>query len=102
LAEATLGRDQEVVKRSGTDEPIWVVIHLHGNNTRNLPVYLSLSQSSKNVMFFFLFFMLFLRQDWRTRGKNRFCLGPGGQGEGRLAQITYTHISKCKNNKIIF
>jgi hypothetical protein len=34
------GRElEEVVKRSGRDEPIWVVIHIiHSNNTRNLSV----------------------------------------------------------------
>jgi hypothetical protein len=28
LTEATMGGDQEVVKRSGRDEPMWVVIHM--------------------------------------------------------------------------
>jgi hypothetical protein len=27
--------DQEVVKKCGKDEPIWVVINVHGNNARN-------------------------------------------------------------------
>jgi hypothetical protein len=30
--------DGEVVKRYDKDEPIWVNTHMHGNNTRNLPV----------------------------------------------------------------
>jgi hypothetical protein len=39
---------------------------MHGNNTRKLPVQLSLSQISKNVMFFFLSFLFLLLQSWRT------------------------------------
>jgi hypothetical protein len=30
--------DQEVAKRSGRDEPLWVAIHVHGSNARNLSV----------------------------------------------------------------
>jgi hypothetical protein len=47
--------------------------------------------------------MFSLQQNWRTRGKNTFCLevedrGGGGWGEGGLTM--YTHVSKCKYNKI--
>jgi hypothetical protein len=28
LAEAAVGRDQKVVKKSGRDEPMWVTIHM--------------------------------------------------------------------------
>jgi hypothetical protein len=31
-------REQEVVKRSGRDEPAWFSIHVHGKNMRHLPV----------------------------------------------------------------
>jgi hypothetical protein len=44
----------KVVKKSGRDEPIWVVIHMHGSNVRKLSVYLSLSKGSKNAMSFLL------------------------------------------------
>jgi hypothetical protein len=30
--------EYEVVKRSSRDESIWIEIHMHGNNTKNLPV----------------------------------------------------------------
>jgi hypothetical protein len=44
----------------------------------------------------FLFLMFSLQQNWRTRGWNRFCseVGIG------VAQTMYTHVSKCKNDKI--
>jgi hypothetical protein len=61
---------------------------MHGNNTRNLPIFLLLS---------FMFF--FLLQNQGTRGQNRFCPEAAG-GLGGVAQIMYTHVSKCKNDKI--
>jgi hypothetical protein len=51
--------------------------------------------------------MFFLQQSWRTRGRNRSAerWGFGGKGRGGLlgvAQIIYTYVSKCKNDKIKF
>jgi ABC-type uncharacterized transport system YnjBCD permease subunit len=58
---------------------------MHGNNTRNLPIQLSLSQISKNAMFFLLPLMIFLQQNWR-REQVRFCLEARGRGWGRRAR----------------
>jgi hypothetical protein len=47
--------------------------------------------------------MFSLQQNWRTRGQNRFCLEVGagsGVGGGDVAQTMYSHVSKCKNDKI--
>jgi hypothetical protein len=42
--------------------------------------------------------MFFLQGNLRTRG---FCQEVAdGWGLGKVAQIMYTHVSKCKNNKI--
>jgi hypothetical protein len=37
-----------------------------------------------------------------TRGQKRFCPSAGGQKgeEGKVVQPMYTHLSKCKNDKI--
>jgi hypothetical protein len=55
--------------------------------------------------------MFFLQQNWRTRGRNMFCLEVGGVGEWgmegggiwgveeEVAQLC-THVNKCKNDKI--
>jgi hypothetical protein len=41
------------------------------------------------------------QQIQRGRGLNRFCLEAGGGGGiGEVAQTMYTHLSKCKNDKI--
>jgi hypothetical protein len=60
--------DQEVVKRSGRDEPCNTQVHV-----RNLSVELSLSQTSKTAMSSLLSLMFSLQQNWRIRGQNRFC-----------------------------
>jgi hypothetical protein len=41
--------------------------------------------------------MFFLQQNQTTRGQSRFCLE--GLGLGEVAQIMYTHVSTCKNDK---
>jgi hypothetical protein len=49
--------------------------------------------------------MFSLQQSQRKREWNRFCseAGVGGGGGGReVVQIMYTHVNKCKNDKIIF
>jgi hypothetical protein len=46
--------NQEVVKRSGRDEPMWVATYKCMEATRNLSVELSLSQTSKKATSFLL------------------------------------------------
>jgi hypothetical protein len=41
--------------------------------------------------------MFSLQQKQRTKGWNKFC-----RGGGKVAQIMYTHVNKCKNDKIKF
>jgi hypothetical protein len=61
-----------------------------------LPVYLSLFQTSKNVMFFFLSFIFFLLQNQRTGGWNRSCKGEDidtswrGEVEGKGGRMVNT------------
>jgi hypothetical protein len=44
--------------------------------------------------------MFSLQQNWKTRGKNRFCLERGDDGRRReVAQTMYMHVTTCKNNK---
>jgi hypothetical protein len=54
--------------------------HVHGNNARNLSVWLSLSQTSKNALFSLASFMFFLL----TKLENKWAdwvLSGGGWGE---------------------
>jgi hypothetical protein len=47
-------------------------------------------------MSFLLSLTFSLQQNWRRR-QNRFCPKVGGE---EVAQTIYTHVNKCKNNKI--
>jgi hypothetical protein len=73
---------------------MWVAIHMC------MEAMLGISQYSKNAMSFILSLMFPFQQNWRTRGQNRFCPDVGFWWVGAVAQIMYTHASKCKNNKI--
>jgi hypothetical protein len=44
-----MGSDQEVVKRSGRDEPVWVAIYKCMEATRGISLYSSLFQTSKTL-----------------------------------------------------
>jgi hypothetical protein len=70
-----MGRDQEVVKRSGRDEPMWVAIHMCMEATLGISLYRYLYlKLAKNAISFLLCFKFSLQQNQRTRGLNRFCL----------------------------
>jgi hypothetical protein len=85
------------VKRSGRDEPMWVVIHTYMEPMLEISLYLYFYlKLAKMLCFFSLSLIFFLQQNRRTRGWNRFCPEAGG-GE---KQIMYTHASKHKNDKI--
>jgi hypothetical protein len=51
---------------------------VHGSNVKNLSVYTSLSQISKNVKSFLLCLIFSLQQNWRS-GQNKFCLEMRGR-----------------------
>jgi hypothetical protein len=96
------------VKRSGRDEPIWVVIHMCMEAMLGISLYSDLYLQQKHCVLLIIA-MSSLQQNWR-RGQNRFSLeargfggvgGDGGQG-GEMVQTMYTHTNKLtKINKFI-
>jgi hypothetical protein len=71
---ATMGSNLGGRKKTRRDESIGIdKTHIHGNNTENLPVELSLSQTSKSAIFLFIIFFIFLLQNWRILRWNKFC-----------------------------
>jgi hypothetical protein len=84
---------QEVMKRSGRDEPIWVVIHMCMETTLGFCLYSYFYLKLAKM----LLFLLSLQQNQRIRGQNRFCPEVGGW---EVAQIMYMHVSKYKKDKI--
>jgi hypothetical protein len=72
-----------VAKRSSRDEPIWGVIHMHGNDTRNLSVEPSLSQASKNSVFLIISYVF-------SSTKSEEVLPGSGGGKGGGPNNIYT------------
>jgi hypothetical protein len=91
------------VKKSGRDEPFWIVIqNVHGSNARNISILLPLSQTSKTSMSFLLSHMFFPSTKLEKRaeqilpGSKGDGRGEGGGGvqEGEMAQTMYADMNK--------
>jgi hypothetical protein len=70
--------------------------YVYGNNTRNLPVYLSSSQTSEMPHFLIIFYVF---SSTKLENKRVEQVLPRGMVGGRrrgMAQIMYTHVSKWK------
>jgi hypothetical protein len=63
--------------------------------TQGISLYNYLHLKVAKMLFLLLSFMFCLQQYQRTRRQNRLC-----KGWGEVVQIMYTHVSKCKSNKI--
>jgi hypothetical protein len=74
------------------------VIYMPGNNTRKLPVYLSLSHTSKNIMFFFLFFSSTKSENRRAEqvlcGSGTVGRGMGGES-GQEDEYSANNVYTC-------
>jgi hypothetical protein len=80
------------VKRSGRDEPMWVVIHMCMEATLGISLYSYLYLKLAKMPSFLLSLMFSLQQNWRIRGQNRFYLEgwERAEGEGRSPNNVYT------------
>jgi hypothetical protein len=83
------------VKRSGRDEPIWVVIHICIVTTLGLSLYNYLYLKLAKTLCFSYYLLSFLfnkfgDQEVRTHSAWKWW---------RVVQIMYTHVGKCKNDK---
>jgi predicted nucleotide-binding protein (sugar kinase/HSP70/actin superfamily) len=73
--------------------------YVYGSNARNLPVWLFLSQTSKNAMFFLLIFYVF--SSIKLENKRAEQILPGSRGSvSKVAQRIDIHLITCKNDKI--
>jgi hypothetical protein len=96
------------VKRSGRDEPVWVVIHMCMEAMLGISVYTHLYLKFAKMLCLSYYFLCFLFNKigeesrkgsawkrgwgWGVREK-----GSRGQG-GEMAQTMYSHMNKCINN----
>jgi hypothetical protein len=86
---------------SDRDEQIWVVICMCMEATQRISLYSYLHLKLAKTLLYLLSYKFFLQQNQRTRGWNRYSLTYWGREE-KVAQIMYTHVSKCKNDQIKF
>jgi hypothetical protein len=94
------------VKRSGRDEPGWVVMYICMETTQGFSLYshLYLRLAKMSCFSYYLLCLLFYKigeQEDRTwKGESGGRRGGDGCAGEEVAQIIYTHVSKCKNDKI--
>jgi hypothetical protein len=91
------------VKRSGRDEPMWVVIHKYMEATLGISLYsyLYLKLAKTLCLSYYLLYFLFNKIGEEGRIGFAWKWGFGGVvGWGKVAQTMYTHVSKYKNDKI--
>jgi hypothetical protein len=74
--------DQGVLKRSGRDEPMWVIIQLCMEATLQISLYSCVYLKLAKMLSLLLSLMFSLEQNQRTRGWNRFCPEVGGGRKG--------------------
>jgi hypothetical protein len=101
MAEPTMERDQEVVKRSGRDEPAWVVLHMCMEAMLGISLYryLYLKLAKKICLSYYLLCFLFnkIREEGGTGSARKW----GGVGWGCVWGWTtvYPRVSKGKTDK---
>jgi hypothetical protein len=87
------------VKRSGRDEPMWVVIHKCMEAMLGISLYSYLYLKLTKTLCLSYYHLCFL---FNNRAKQVLpeTWGGGGRRSGKVTQTMYTHVSKCKNDKI--
>jgi hypothetical protein len=83
------------MKRSGRDEPMWVVIHMYMVATLRISLYSYFYLKLAKMLYFSYYHLCFLFNKIREQE------GRGWGVRGKVAQRMYTHASKCKNDKIL-
>jgi hypothetical protein len=87
--------DQEAVKRSGREEPVWVVIHLCMEAMLGISLYNYLYLKIAKMLCLSYYLLCFL---FNKIGEQEGRIGFAWNG-GKVTQTMYTHVSKCKNDK---
>jgi hypothetical protein len=91
--------DQEIAKRSGRNEPMWVAIHKCMEAMVRISLYSYLYLKLAKMLCFSYYLLCFLfNKIGEQEGRTGFAQKQGGVGE--VAQTMYTHVNKCKNYKI--
>jgi hypothetical protein len=83
------------VKRSGRDESVWVAVHMCMEAMLGISLYIYLYIKLAKTLCLIISYVFsstkLEKQEDRT----------GSAWKGEVAKTMYTHVSKCKNNKIL-
>jgi hypothetical protein len=90
--------DQEILKRSGRDEPIWFAIHMCMEATLGISLYSYLYLKLAKCYVFLIISCVFSSTKLENKRVEQ-VLPRIGRGV-EMAQTMYTHVSKYKNDKI--
>jgi hypothetical protein len=74
--------DQEVVKRSGRDEPMWDAIHKYIEAMLRISLYSYLYSHYQNYYVFLIISYIFYSTKLENKRAEQVLLGSGGVGEG--------------------
>jgi hypothetical protein len=85
------------VKKSGRDEPMWVAIHKCMEAMLGISLYSYLYLKLAKPLCFSYYLLCFLFNKIEEEGRTGSAWKQWG---GEVAQTVYTHVSKCKNDKI--
>jgi hypothetical protein len=88
------------VKRSGSDEAMWVAIHNCMEAAVGISPHSYLYLKLAKHYAFLIHLLCFLFDKIRKQEAKQVLTRSGGWRSGEVAQTMYTHVSKCKNDKI--
>jgi hypothetical protein len=102
LAEALWEGVQEVVKRSGRNEPMWVAIHKCLETTLGISLYSYLYPKIAKTICLSYYLLCFLLNKIREKGKtvSTWKRWLGRLKGGEVAPTVYIYVTTCKNSKI--
>jgi hypothetical protein len=86
--------DQEVVKRSGRDEPMWVAVHKCMEAVLRISLYSYLYLKLAKTLCLFYYLLCFSSPKSDNKRVEQVLLEV--EGGRNTAQSMYTHVSKCK------
>jgi hypothetical protein len=87
------------VKRSGGDEPIWALIHMCMETTLGISLYSYLYLKPAKSYVFLIISYIFSPTKLENKREKQVLPRSGWWGRREVAQIMYTLVSKCKNDK---
>jgi hypothetical protein len=92
------------VRRSGRDEPTWVIIQMCMETMIGISLYHYLYFKLAKILCLSYYLLWFLFNNFKEQegGTGSAQKGEAAMGvdEGEATQIMYTHMNKCKNDKM--